>query len=392
MSQKKNRTSPKNVLKNNLWMIGFVWKYTPGYVIWIVLEGILWGINNSVGIIYTKNLLDALGDGAAFRKAAGVILTYAVYLLLFHVLTNGLDISQYERNPVLLYMHERGTVIGYMKDLRLEGDELTGEPVFDEASELSQRCKKQWDFGSLRMVSIGIDIIETSESPEHILQGQSRPTITKSKLDEVSVVDIGANDDAIVLKKDGRRLINENINEVLHLMKPNNNQQKSKEMKLNEIALLLGLPETADETKVKEAISSMMELRSALEASTKEVETLSAQIATLKEEKEAMELAGITGAVDKAIAERRIEASKKEQFVELGKKVGVEELENVFAAMTVKEKASAVLRGGRAVTEGNSEWKTLRDVPADKIAELRANDREEYARLYKATYGMEPTN
>lgn len=308
------------------------------------------------------------------------------------VLTNGLDISQYERNPVLLYMHERGTVIGYMKDLRLEGDELTGEPVFDEASELSQRCKKQWDFGSLRMVSIGIDIIETSESPEHILQGQSRPTITKSKLDEVSVVDIGANDDAIVLKKDGRRLINENINEVLHLMKPNNNQQKSKEMKLNEIALLLGLPETADETKVKEAISSMMELRSALEASTKEVETLSAQIATLKEEKEAMELAGITGAVDKAIAERRIEASKKEQFVELGKKVGVEELENVFAAMTVKEKASAVLRGGRAVTEGNSEWKTLRDVPADKIAELRANDCEEYARLYKATYGMEPTN
>ncbi|MBQ7854521.1 MAG: HK97 family phage prohead protease [Muribaculaceae bacterium] len=308
------------------------------------------------------------------------------------VLTNGLDISQYERNPVLLYMHERGTVIGYMKDLRLEGDELTGEPVFDEASELSQRCKKQWDFGSLRMVSIGIDIIETSESPEHILQGQSRPTITKSKLDEVSVVDIGANDDAIVLKKDGRRLINENINEVLHLMKPNNNQQKSKEMKLNEIALLLGLPETADETKVKETISSMMELRSALEASTKEVETLSAQIATLKEEKEAMELAGITGAVDKAIAERRIEASKKEQFVELGKKVGVEELENVFAAMTVKEKASAVLRGGRAVTEGNSEWKTLRDVPADKIAELRANDREEYARLYKATYGMEPTN
>lgn len=36
------------------------------------------------------------------------------------VLTEGLDISQYERNPVLLYMHERGEVIGYMKDLKLE--------------------------------------------------------------------------------------------------------------------------------------------------------------------------------------------------------------------------------------------------------------------------------
>ena len=85
MSQKKNRTSPKNVLKNNLWMMGFVWKYTPGYVIWMLLEGVIWGINNSMGIIYTKNLLDALGDGVAFRQAAGVVLTYAVYLLLFYV-------------------------------------------------------------------------------------------------------------------------------------------------------------------------------------------------------------------------------------------------------------------------------------------------------------------
>ena len=294
------------------------------------------------------------------------------------VLTAGLDISQYERNPVLLYMHERGTVIGYMKDLRLEGDELTGEPVFDEASELSQRCKKQWDFGSLRMVSIGIDIIETSESPEHIFQGQSRPTITKSKLDEVSVVDIGANDDAIVLKKDGRRLISDNINEVLTLIKTNNNQQKETKMSnKNE--------ETAPKEGVTVESPEVAQLK-------KENAELKAQVESLTQEKETMTLASITKVVDDAIAERRIEASKKEQFVELGKKVGVEELENVFAAMTVKEKASAVLRGGRAVTEGNSEWKTLRDVPADKIAELRANDREEYARLYKATYGMEPTN
>ena len=294
------------------------------------------------------------------------------------VLTSGLDISQYERNPVLLYMHERGEVIGYMKDLRLEGDELTGEPVFDEASELSQRCKKQWDFGSLRMVSIGIDIIETSESEEYLLPGQSRPTITKSKLDEVSVVDIGANDDAIVLKKDGRRLINENINEVLHLMKPNNNQQKETKMSnKNE--------ETAPKEGVTVESPEVAQLK-------KENAELKAQVESLTQEKETMTLASITKVVDDAIADRRLEASKKEQFVELGKKVGIEELENVFAAMTVKEKASAVLRGGRAVTEGNSEWKTLRDVPADKIAELRTNDREEYARLYKATYGMEPTN
>ena len=52
-------------------------------------------------------------------------------------------------------MHERGKVIGYMKDIRVEDGEITGEPCFDEATELSRQCKKQWEFGSLRMVSIG---------------------------------------------------------------------------------------------------------------------------------------------------------------------------------------------------------------------------------------------
>ena len=82
------------------------------------------------------------------------------------VLTDGMDIEQYKRNPVLLYMHQRGTVIGYMKDIKKEGDDVTGEPVFDEASELSRTCKKQWSFGSLKMVSAGIDILEMSEEPE----------------------------------------------------------------------------------------------------------------------------------------------------------------------------------------------------------------------------------
>lgn len=299
------------------------------------------------------------------------------------VLTSGLDISQYERNPVLLYMHERGEVIGYMKELRIEGDELTGEPVFDEASELSQRCKKQWEFGSLRMVSMGIDIIETSESPEYLMPGQTRPTITKSKLDEVSIVDIGANDDAIVLRKDGQRVATENINEVLNLMKQSNNQQNQNEMKLQEIALLLGLPETADEAAVKAEVEKLMK-------TAKAVADLQAEVKALTEEKEAMVLANITASVDKAIAEKRLEAGKKEQFVELGKKVGIEELEGVLSAMPPKAKLSAILNGGRAkeTAPTDGEWKTLHDVPAEKMMELRNEHPEEYQRLYKATYQL----
>lgn len=284
------------------------------------------------------------------------------------VLTSGLDISQYERNPVLLYMHERGDVIGYMKDLRLEGDELTGEPVFDEASELSRRCKKQWEFGSLRMVSIGIEIIEISESPEYVLPSQPRGTIIKSKLDEVSLVDIGANDDAIVLKKAGRRVCAENINEVLNLM--SNNQPKEKTMS-----------EQTEKVEIKDTTLTQLQ---------KEKEELEAQVETLKKENEELKLAGICQTVDKAIAEKRLDAAKREKFVELGKKVGVEELEGIFATMPPKAKLSTVLNGGRETRSQEPEtpegWKTLHDVPAAKMMELRNERPEEYDRLYKATY------
>ena len=102
------------------------------------------------------------------------------------VLTSGMSVEQYCRNPVLLYMHQRGNVIGYVKDLRVEDGEVTGELVFDEATDLSKRCKKQFEFGSLRMVSAGIDILELSDQPEHLLQGQTSPTITKSKFNTVA--------------------------------------------------------------------------------------------------------------------------------------------------------------------------------------------------------------
>ena len=39
----------------------------------------------------------------------------------YRVLTEGVDMEQYERNPILLYMHNRGQVIGVIKDLKRAG-------------------------------------------------------------------------------------------------------------------------------------------------------------------------------------------------------------------------------------------------------------------------------
>jgi hypothetical protein len=289
------------------------------------------------------------------------------------VLTAGMDVSQFERNPVLLYMHERGQVIGYVKDLKVEGDEVTGELMFDEATELSQRCKKQWEFGSLKMVSVGIDVLELSEDKKYLVEGQTSPTITKSKLFEVSVVDIGANDDAIVLMRDGKRLEMGKGGESA-LPKLNHNKKQDEDMDKKEIALLLGLPADASDEAIKAKIN--------------ELKTAAAEKETLAKENDALQLSRIETAVEGAIAEKKITADKKDHFIELGKKVGIESLSATFDAMTPQVKLSQVVGHQGGATKEKS-WQKLSDVPSDKLMDLRTNNREEYKRLFKAEYGYD---
>lgn len=247
----------------------------------------------------------------------------------YRVLTDGVDITQYERNPILLYMHRRGQAIGVIKNLKKENGEITGEIAFDEATELSCQCKKQWDFGSLRMVSIGFNIIETSEAPEHLVAGQRYPTVTKSELHEVSLVDIGANNDAIRLYKDGQLItLGEGGECPLPRLnhKPNNNPQ----MDIKTLALQLGLPETADEAAVN---AKLNELKGSKEESDR-----------MRTENEQLKLAQITAAVDAAIKARKIPADKKQHFIDMGKKLGIEDLNVTLDAISPAHKLSETIQ------------------------------------------------
>lgn len=292
------------------------------------------------------------------------------------VLTSGMNVEQYNRNPVLLYMHERGQVIGYVKDLKVEGTEVTGELVFDEASELSQRCKKQWEFGSLKMVSVGIDILETSDAPEFLMQGQTTPTITKSKLFEVSLVDIGANDDAIVLQKDGVLLtLGKNAAEVLPQLHSNNPNQKTNQMDQEKLALQLGLPKDADEATITAKLA--------------ELQAEGAEAETLRQERDTLRAARIETLVNAAISEKKIGEDKKQHFMNLGGKIGAEELKQTFDAMSPQVKLSHIVGGGNAPTGGNAEYKKLSDVPCEELEKLREQNPAQYKKLYKAEYGIE---
>lgn len=248
----------------------------------------------------------------------------------YRVLTDGVDITQYERNPILLYMHNRGKAIGLIKDISKENGEITGELAFDEATELSTQCKKQWEFGSLRMVSIGFEVIETSEAAELIVPGQRYATVTKARLIEVSLVDIGANNDAIRLHKDGQLItLSEGGDCPLPRLnhKPTNNQPQ---MDIKTLALTLGLPETADEAAVNAKLA--------------ELKTANDDVENIRRENEQLKLSQVTAAVDAAIAAKKIPAEKKQHFLDLGKSVGIETLNATLDAITPAPKLSGTLQ------------------------------------------------
>ena len=111
----------------------------------------------------------------------------------FKVLTEGIDITQFEKNPIMLYMHERPTIIGMWKNLRKEDGKLYADAVFDTESEKGGEVARQVEKGFLRGASIGI-----TYQKEDLKNG----VLEKCRLFEISIVDIGSNPNALKLYDD----------------------------------------------------------------------------------------------------------------------------------------------------------------------------------------------
>ena len=302
------------------------------------------------------------------------------------VKTDGVILEQFQKNPVMLWMHWRGMIIGLIKNIKVENGEITGEPYFDEVREESKMAKQQWEKGSLRMGSPNFEVIETSDDPALLKEGQTRPTITKCKLVEFSMVDIGGNDNNIRLSYSGKEL---NLSEgddcsVLPLLKNpivklNNNNEMNKE--LMSIALMLGMPAESTLADVQKQVNVLLEHK-------KTNEELRNEIKTLEDRLEGMQLSGITAMVDEAVRAGKFTADKKDHFVELGKMIGSESLKLTLDSMSSSMKPSALIDKSPAPVS-EKQYKSWGEVPEEDLKLLRKENPELYKKLYKAEFGCD---
>jgi hypothetical protein len=201
----------------------------------------------------------------------------------FWALTSGCDLTQFQKNPLMLWCHSRSwgdkedevLPIGHWENIRIEGDQILADAAFD-ADEFSQKIAAKVESGTLRMASAGLRVIEESNDPKYIKVGQRYATVLKWAIKEASIVDIGANNNALALYDHSGKImqLSDNGSDIpLRKLQPQN------EIEMKKLALVLNLKDDAKEDDYVNAVSPILD----------ENKTLRADLQTEKDEKKALQ-------------------------------------------------------------------------------------------------------
>lgn len=304
----------------------------------------------------------------------------------YRILTDGIDYTQYMRNPVVLFMHERefskrdegkGTaVVGRCVKLYKNGTDLIATVEFDEADEFAKKIAGKVERGFIRMASMYAEVKATSSEPELVLPGQIYETVTKCKLVEISIVDIGGNDDALKLSQNGAPVQLQKITE-----------KKEDMSKLVTIALALAIAaDSSEEAILKEVQALKLAKEKAEEKATK-----------LENQFKAVQDAEATQLVDRAIELGLIPEALKDtqlkafdadfEFQKVTLSKLIEEKESAADTATAHKKVKEVVLSGKG--GGNSKVTTeesfdyLQKFNPVKLGKIRDEQPEVYAQLAK---------
>lgn len=307
----------------------------------------------------------------------------------FRVLLSGADLAQFRRNPVMYFNHnEYDMPIGKWENIVVENGQLKADPVFDLDDEKGKQIAGKVERDFLRMASIGLRALEWSDDPKLMLPGQTRPTVSKWQLREVSIVGIGANHNAVRLyDENDKQLSDEQILKLFDNRKPTfktGNMNK-------ELLTLLNLADNSTEEQLHDAVKAVVDRNKTLEAENK---TLADEKAEREKADNEARKAEAVRLVDEAVKDGRLNAEGKADFLkffetdfETTKKM----LTNIPKRSSVKkeiEKQEQQNTGELADINAKS-WDELDK--GGKLQTLRDKYPDIYAEKFEAKFGKKPS-
>ncbi|MGD1960548.1 MAG: hypothetical protein ACFB2Y_16935 [Fulvivirga sp.] len=336
----------------------------------------------------------------------------------FRILTDGIDLTRFKKNPIMLYGHIRafegkgkdGTIlpIGRWENIRKKDGQLLADAVFDEDDKFAMKVASKVDKGILNAASSGLDLTEYSEDPKLMKKGQVLPTITKSVLKEGSIADVPGNGNAVklygkeVTVSIGLSDSNPQDLDKLFLLNKPDTTMKFLIAGINKHAQLSGinLAEGADEAQINSAIEAIVsKLQTSISDKDKEIAELTSKKTELegmlKTQKEQAHKDKATALVEAALTAQKIVAGQKDQYLALASasEEGYESVKKIFDGMKGHQPISQQLNSGGNANSGDQtelkdEWdKAFQNGTLESI-KLHSPDR--YKELYKAKWNKEP--
>ncbi|AUS06474.1 hypothetical protein [Pseudotamlana carrageenivorans] len=299
----------------------------------------------------------------------------------YRILTSGIDTAQYMRNPIVLFGHERAlhsnpqAVIGKVVKLYVEDKKLIAEIEFDESEEFAKKVAKKVEGGFIRMASLYADVIEASTDAALALPGQTHETVIKCKLVEISIVDIGGNDGALKLSRNGAPIVLKKI------------ESKINDMSLKTIALALSLKDSATDVEVLQEVNALKLAKEKAENKALEHEQALKDLRS-KDAKDLVDKAVALGLLPEALKASQISAFESDfdgQKAVLTKIISDKEAETVQDGTQQKIKEVSLASGsGKKPELDNTEcFDYLQKHDVVKLAKIREESPEKYAQLAK---------
>jgi hypothetical protein len=321
----------------------------------------------------------------------------------FRVMTDGGDYTDYLKNPIMLYDHTRRSgkneqdiilPIGTMQDLQRMGSKLIATPNFDMDDEFASKVAAKYEKGIFNMASIGFEAIEWSEDPSMMLPGQLLPTVTKWRLREVSITDLGSNPNCCKLSHEGFTIVLNGKNDPTELQNFFNSNKTQPTMKKVIAALngskLVTLSEASNEDLVAEAVVT---LNSQLSAKEQALSVKDAEILRLTSELATAKTAAIadkaTALVEGALASKKIVAAQKENFLKLASQTeeGYQSVKSLLDSMQAYTSVIPQL-SAEDLPKSKAEQVKLYDLHA-KEGTLKSLGADNIKVLWKAKHGTE---
>ncbi len=282
----------------------------------------------------------------------------------------GLDASEFLQNPVCLFEHEHDCPsVGRWSNLRVEGSKYIASLTFDDSDPFALDLKRKYESGFMTACSKSF-VVDECELID--VDGRIALKVTKWRLKEISLVNVGANAKSLKVNHSLKAykkgdLVKQtyqvteypettNVNTTSPVVEVSDNQN-SNPIKMKKVFLALGISESATEEQAESALNKLLSEKSDLQ---KQFDDYKAKVQAEK----------VDNLISEGIKSKKITALEGEKY----KKLALVDFESVKDIIDAKEAYKPMKE---QIEEANAKGATIEEGKKERPKEFVATGKSQ---------------